>query len=95
MFPEETLHCVEWARDIFGKKFSLQPKALLKIIDKTYKPEKDDIKSLNECVTMVKKCPKTFDECINYAIHKFYKYYRDDVMQLLYTYPLDAKTKNG
>jgi hypothetical protein len=26
---------------------------------------------------------------------KFYKYFRDDVMQLLYTYPLDAKTKNG
>ena len=19
MFPEETLHCVEWARDLFGK----------------------------------------------------------------------------
>ena len=47
MFPEETLHCVEWARDIFGKKFSLQPKALLKITYKNYKPEKDDIKTLN------------------------------------------------
>jgi len=89
------LHCVEWARDNFGKKFSLQPKALLKVIDKNYKPEKDDIKALNDCVTMVKKCPKTFEDCINYAIHKFYKYYRDDVMQLLYTYPLDSKTKNG
>lgn len=44
---------------------------------------------------MVKKGPKTFEDCINYAIHKFYKYFRDDVMQLLYTYPLDAKTKNG
>jgi len=44
---------------------------------------------------MVKKGPKTFEDCINYAIHTFYKYYRDDVMQLLYTYPLDAKTKNG
>ncbi len=44
---------------------------------------------------MVKKGPKTFEDCINYAIHKFYKYYRDDVMQLIYTYPLDAKTKNG
>jgi hypothetical protein len=22
MFPEETLHCVEWARDIFGKMFT-------------------------------------------------------------------------
>ena len=44
---------------------------------------------------MVKKGPKTFDDCINYAVIKFYKYYRDDVVQLLYTYPLNAKTKNG
>ena len=95
MFPEETLHCVEWARDIFGKKFSLQPKALLKVLDKNYKPEKDDIKTLNECVTMVTKGPHNFDDCIYYAVLKFYKYFRDDIMQLLYTYPLDAKTKNG
>lgn len=47
MFPEETLHCVEWARDIFGKKFSLQPKAFNKIKDSKFKPEKDDIKSIN------------------------------------------------
>jgi molybdopterin/thiamine biosynthesis adenylyltransferase len=32
MFPEETLHCVEWARDKFGSKFSLKPKALIKIL---------------------------------------------------------------
>lgn len=32
MFPEETLHCVEWARDKFGQKFTLKPKALQKII---------------------------------------------------------------
>lgn len=25
MFPEETLHCVEWARDKFGKMFSQGP----------------------------------------------------------------------
>jgi len=27
MFPEETLHCVEWARDKFSKIFSIRPKA--------------------------------------------------------------------
>lgn len=32
MFPEETMHCVEWARDKFGKTFSLRPNILLKII---------------------------------------------------------------
>lgn len=47
MFPEETLHCIEWARDHFGKKFTLQPKALAKFLDKGYKVEPDDIKYLN------------------------------------------------
>jgi hypothetical protein len=28
MFPEEALHCVEWARDRFGALFSLKPKVL-------------------------------------------------------------------
>ncbi len=44
---------------------------------------------------MVSKGPKSFNECVTYAVHKFYKYFRDDIMQLLYTYPYDAKTKNG
>lgn len=25
MFPEETLHCVEWAKDLFGQLFTLGP----------------------------------------------------------------------
>jgi hypothetical protein len=28
MFPEETLHCVEWARDLFGKFFTINPKSV-------------------------------------------------------------------
>ena len=33
MFPEETLHCVEWARDKFGKMFSQAPKSAIKILE--------------------------------------------------------------
>ncbi len=29
MFPEESLHCVEWARDRFGALFTQKPKDLL------------------------------------------------------------------
>jgi len=32
MFPEETVHCIEWSRDIFGKVFTLNPKSLKKVI---------------------------------------------------------------
>jgi hypothetical protein len=36
MFPEKALHCVEWARDLFGKYFTKMPKSLfqaLKYVD--------------------------------------------------------------
>ena len=38
MFPEETLHCVEWSRDIFGKLFSQKPKALSKLAEEIIAP---------------------------------------------------------
>jgi len=44
---------------------------------------------------MVTFGPHNFEDCLQYAIIKFYKYFRDDIMQLMYTYPLNAKTKNG
>ena len=96
MFPEETLHCIEWARDKFGQKFSLKPKALQKVIEtKDYKPDPSEIKSLRQSLKLITKKPDTFGDCIHYAVNKFYKYYRNDIKQLLYTYPLDSKTKDG
>jgi hypothetical protein len=32
MFPEETLHCVEWAKDIFGHLFALQSQNYNKMV---------------------------------------------------------------
>lgn len=33
MFPEETLHCVEWARDKFGKMFTQAPTNAVKLLE--------------------------------------------------------------
>lgn len=64
MFPEETLHCVEWARDKFGHKFSLKPKALVKVLDENYKPDSSEKKTLKSCLNMLKKQPLNYEECI-------------------------------
>jgi ubiquitin-activating enzyme E1 len=97
MFPEETLHCVEWSRDKFGKLFSMRPKGLMKILDDpNFKPAgPQELKTLREAVTLLKKKPTTFDDCIRYARQKFQKYFVNDIRQLMFTYPLDAKTKQG
>ena len=44
---------------------------------------------------MIQKKPDNFADCIHTAINKFYSYYRNDIKQLIYTYPLDFKTKDG
>lgn len=53
MFPEETLHCVEWARDLFGKLFNQRPTSTLKVLeegDKFNPVSQEDIMALKEAV---------------------------------------------
>jgi hypothetical protein len=39
MFPEETLHCVEWARDQFGNLFSQKALSTQKLVEEGSKFE--------------------------------------------------------
>lgn len=98
MFPEETLHCVEWARDKFGKIFTQKPKALkkcLELIESGQGIKSSDIKALKDAVSMANKTPYDFNECIEWARRKFKKYFHNDIRQLLYVYPLDHVDKDG
>jgi len=97
MFPEETVHCVEWARDKFGKIFTQTPKALNSVLEKTVPPtaSAQDITALKQAIRFLKKRPYSFADCIAYARNKFQKYFNNDIQQLLFVYPLDFKTKDG
>lgn len=55
MFPEETLHCVEWARDLFGRDFTLAPKAFAKLLEagESFKPTQSDLQMLKDCVRIL------------------------------------------
>jgi len=98
MFPEETLHCIEWARDKFGKMFSQMPQSAVKILDegKSLNPvAQQDIIALKEGLKLLRKRPKNFSDCIEYSRMRFEKLFNHDIKQLLHVYPLDAKTKDG
>jgi len=74
MFPEETLHCVEWARDLFGKFFAINPKTVQKVFEdyrKTGGFDNVDVKQLNDCIKILKNRPKTFDDCLAKGRKKF------------------------
>jgi len=51
MFPEETFHCVEFARDKFGKLFTLKPKSVLKVLDDH---SAEDLKQIRITVKLLK-----------------------------------------
>ncbi|KAL4475099.1 hypothetical protein ABPG74_001795 [Tetrahymena malaccensis] len=99
MFPEETLHCIEWARDKFGKIVTLKPKIVQKTLDEIEQIKEGkigcEIVNLRKALNALKNRPLSFEDCIEYAVQKFYKLYRNNIRQLLYTYPLNHKNKDG
>lgn len=50
---------------------------------------------LKDCLKVIEARPANFEEAVGVAANVFYQYFRNDILQLLYTYPLDAKTKDG
>jgi hypothetical protein len=98
MFPEETVHCIEWARDKFGKMFSQKPKSAIAILEcgnDLSQLDSSDITGIKDGIALLKKRPKNFMDCIEFARMRFEKLFNHDVKQLLYTYPLDKVDKDG
>ena len=97
MFPEEAIHCLEWAREQLGKNFTQFPKDFNRIIEnvknKTF--NKEDFKAMKTCLKWIKKIPNSFNDCIRLAKEKYYKVFISNIKRLLLTYPVDKKDKDG
>lgn len=81
MFPEETLHCVEWARDKFEKLFNKNPQNYNKVLleePHTIKV-KDNFVLLKDALKLFTNKPTSFDQCQQWARNKFNKYFVTDV----------------
>lgn len=76
MFPEEAMHCVEWARDKFGHLFTSKPKSLIASIDN---PENIESKHLLTAISMLKKRPNSFTDCLLFARKKFDSYFSHNI----------------
>ncbi|CAD8164661.1 unnamed protein product [Paramecium pentaurelia] len=85
MFPEDSNHCLEWARDKFEKLFTTK----LQQIRQTFLFKDFTIEGLETTLKFCKNMPKNFNDCIQYALNKFYKYFVYGIMDLLKAYPLD------
>jgi hypothetical protein len=98
MFPEETLHCVEWAKDIFGNLFTLNPQSYNKVFfsqgDRDFN-DLEELKNIQTVCKMYSKRPKTFAQCLEKARSKFQSYFVNKILQLIHVYPLDKVTGEG
>lgn len=97
MFPEESIHCIEWGKDIFTNLFTQIPQEVNKIIeDKNFTPQTtQEITSLKQVLKCLGTSPKNFEDCLKIAREKFHEYFNYNIKQLLYVYPLDTQTKDG
>ena len=97
MFPEETIHCLEWARDQFGKNFTQFPQDFNKIIFNAENDllNKDEFKKIKTCLKWLKKAPKNLEDCVKLAKEKYFKVFVYNIKKLLMVYPLDKKDKEG
>lgn len=98
MFPEEALHCVEWAKDLFMQLFCQSAKSYNNIIESD-EPinanDSDQTKIIKEALALVEDRPTDFKSCLRWARLKFNSYYVLDILHLLHAYPVDHKTKDG
>ena len=97
MFPEETIHYLEWARDQFEKNFTQFPQDFNKIIYNINNNllQKDEFKKMKTCLKCLKKIPINFEDYVKLAKEKYYKVFIYNIKKLLMVYPLDKKDKDG
>jgi hypothetical protein len=53
------------------------------------------LKNAEKALKMLESRPTSFEDCVAYGRHKFDKYFRNKILQLLHNFPLDMTTKEG
>lgn len=98
MFPEEPIHCMEWAKDQFEVIFNQNPSSILRVLEE-YNLKKDvtdvDLKIKKSVFKLFKNRPTSEKNTIELARKYYQKCFVNKIKQLLHVYPLDHKTKEG
>jgi ubiquitin-activating enzyme E1 len=101
-FPNRIEHTIAWAKELFHTYFAqpaetvnlylTQPNYLGSALKQSGN-EKQALETLRDFLVTEK--PLTFEDCIAWARYQFEKQYNNNIQQLLYNFPKDAKTSSG
>ncbi len=97
MFPEEPIHCVEWAKNKFQELFLEKPNSIHRVLEGIVRGDLEIIEGtiLRKASRTLSKIPKTLNDCVLQARKKFEKFFVRDIKKLLVAYPLDKLTNEG
>ncbi|XP_077158990.1 ubiquitin-like modifier-activating enzyme 6 [Paroedura picta] len=102
-FPAATEHTIQWARDKFESAFTHKP-SLFNKFWQTYKSAEEVLQRIKSGESLegsfqVIKClsrrPRNWQQCVELARLKFEKYFNHKALQLLHSFPLDTRLKDG
>ncbi|TNN78744.1 Ubiquitin-like modifier-activating enzyme 6 [Liparis tanakae] len=102
-FPSVIEHTIQWARDKFENLFAHKP-SMFNSFWQTH-PSADVVlqrmqrgESLEgsfQVIKLLSKRPSRWEQCVTFARLKFEKYFKRKALQLLHSFPLDTRLKDG
>ncbi|XP_028832160.1 ubiquitin-like modifier-activating enzyme 6 isoform X2 [Denticeps clupeoides] len=102
-FPAVVEHTIQWARDKFESSFSHKPSMFSMFWQNYHSAEHvlqrmklgENLDGSFQVVKLLSRRPLNWDQCVSLARLKFEKYFRRKALQLLHSFPLDTRLKDG
>uniref|UniRef100_A0A8C5I8K7 Ubiquitin-like modifier-activating enzyme 6 n=1 Tax=Gouania willdenowi TaxID=441366 RepID=A0A8C5I8K7_GOUWI len=102
-FPSVIEHTIQWARDKFENAFVHKP-SMYNAFWQTHSSAEvvllrmqagESLESSFQVIKLMSRQPSQWEQCIAIARLKFEKYFKRKALQLLHSFPLDTRLKDG
>uniref|UniRef100_A0A8D0GKS4 Ubiquitin-like modifier-activating enzyme 6 n=1 Tax=Sphenodon punctatus TaxID=8508 RepID=A0A8D0GKS4_SPHPU len=102
-FPAAIEHTIQWARDKFESAFSHKPSLFAKFWQNYPSAEEvlqrmksgESLEGSFQVIKLLRRRPRNWSHCVELARLKFEKYFNHKALQLLHSFPLDTRLKDG
>uniref|UniRef100_A0AAZ3RR91 Ubiquitin-activating enzyme E1 C-terminal domain-containing protein n=1 Tax=Oncorhynchus tshawytscha TaxID=74940 RepID=A0AAZ3RR91_ONCTS len=103
IFPAVIEHTIQWARDKFESAFAHKP-TIYNMFWQTHSSaeavlqrmqQRETLEGAFQVVKLLSRRPSQWEHCIILARLKFDKYFKRKALQLLHSFPLDTRLKDG
>ncbi|CAG11186.1 unnamed protein product, partial [Tetraodon nigroviridis] len=102
-FPSVIEHTIQWARDKFENAFAHKPSMYNSFWQTHPSPEAvlqrmkagESLEGSFQVIKLLNRRPSQWEQCVAIGRLKFEKYFRRKALQLLHSFPLDTRLKDG